>query len=162
MKVFNLHYRILQQPSSVITPMLSSLSAKNDMMLATDKWPRMRLDQGLVPGSKGGHGPIRYTVSDYREGESITFTFDMNGFDGFHQFKIEKLEEGVTKLSHVIDMKTSGWAALKWILAIRWLHDAFIEDAFDRVEGYFNLTLRCAEWTWWVKMLRWWMSRGKK
>ncbi len=86
----------------------------------------------------------------------------MSGFDGFHQFKIEKLEEGVTKLSHVIDMKTSGWAALKWILAIRWLHDAFIEDAFDRVEGYFNPTLRYAEWTWWVKMLRWWMSRGKK
>lgn len=138
MKVFNLHYRILQQPSSVITPMLSSLSTKNVMMLATDKWPRMRLDQGLVPGSKGGHGPIRYTVSDYREGESITFTFDMSGFDGFHQFKIEKLEEGVTKLSHVIDMKTSGWATLKWILAIRWLHDAFIEDTFDRLEGFFT------------------------
>ena len=141
MKVLNHHTRIIHQPRHSIGLLLSTLATQNDQMLAIDKWPRMRLDKGLVPGSRGGHGPIRYFVSEYHEGESITFTFDMKGFD---------------------DMKTSGWASIKWALAIRWLHDAFIEDAFDRVEGHFNPRIQHSEWTWWVKTLRWLMSPGKR
>jgi len=137
---------------------LATLATKNDQMLATDKWPRMRLDNGLVPGSRGGHGPIRYFVSEYHEGESITFTFEMKGFDGFHQFELIELDDERTILSHTIEMKTSGWATIKWVLAIRWLHDAFIEDAFDRVEGHFNSIVKPQKWGCWVKVLRWAMS----
>lgn len=162
MKILNLHTRILRQPSSAIARLMSTLATDNDLMLATDKWPRMRLDKGLVPGSRGGHGPIRYFVADYQEGESITFTFDMKGFEGYHKFEIVKIEEGLTKLSHVIDMETSGWATLKWVLAIRWLHDAFIEDAFDRVEGNFREDVKHKRWTWWVKLLRWIMKPQKR
>lgn len=34
-------------------------------------------------------------------------------------------------------MTTTGSASLKWAIAIRWLHDAYIEDAFDKVENQF-------------------------
>lgn len=159
MKVLNHHTRIIPQSRQQLSLLLSTLATQNDQMLATDKWPRMRLDKGLVAGSRGGHGPIRYFVADYQEGHSITFTFDMKGFDGYHQFEMIELDEKHTQLSHVIDMKTSGWATLRWVLAIRWLHDAFIEDAFDRVEGHFNLNVKPREWGWWVKVMRWAMSK---
>jgi len=162
LKVLNHHTRIIHQPRHSIGLLLSTLATQNDQMLAIDMWPRMRLDNGLVPGSRGGHGPIRYFVSEYHEGESITFTFDMKGFDGYHQFELIVLDDERTQLSHIIDMKTSGWATIKWVLAIRWLHDAFIEDAFDRVEGQFNPNIKHAEWSWWVKVVRWAMSKIKK
>ena len=51
-------------------------------------------------------------------------------------------------------MKTSGWATLKWVLAIRWLHDAFIEDAFDKVENNLSGSNKRTEWSKWVIFLR--------
>lgn len=154
MKVLNIHKRDIQQPISELARLFGTLATENDLMLATDKWPRMKLDKGLQIGSKGGHGPIRYTVSDYQEGRSIRFRFDMPGFNGFHQFTLTESGPGNTELSHIIDMRTTGAAVFTWALAIRWLHDAFIEDAFDKVENYFTRGHKRTEWSGWVKVLR--------
>lgn len=124
------------------------------MMLATDKWSPMKLDKGLQVGSKGGHGPIKYFVTDYQQDNSITFQFDLTGFNGFHNFGIIEIAPGKTQLKHTIDMTTSGPATLKWVLAIRSLHDAYIEDAFDKVENYFTIDKKESRWNMWVKILR--------
>jgi hypothetical protein len=154
MKILNIHHRLIQQPKFEIAKLFGTLSSDNDLMLATNKWPRMRLDKGLVVGSKGGHGPIRYFVKEYQEGEFIKFQFDMPGFDGFHQFEIKEVENNQTNLTHIIDLTTSGMATIKWVFAIRWLHDAFIEDAFDRVENHFLKEKKHTKWNLWVVILR--------
>lgn len=154
MKVINIHKRQISQPRSELGNLLKTLATDNDMMIATDKWPRIKLDNGLQIGSKGGHGPIKYFVTDYQPNSSITFQFDLKGFDGFHKFEITETEPNKTQLTHIIDMTTSGSATLKWVLAIRWLHDAYIEDAFDKVENHFTIDKKKSEWTLWVKMLR--------
>jgi hypothetical protein len=51
-------------------------------------------------------------------------------------------------------MNTTGSATLKWAIAIRWLHDAYIEDAFDKVENYSASEKKISEWSGWVKLLR--------
>ena len=51
-------------------------------------------------------------------------------------------------------MTTEGLSTLKWTLAIRWLHDAYIEDAFDKVENYFTEKKKSSKWSLWVKTLR--------
>src|SRR5687768_3095204 len=129
MKVINVHTREITQPKSEVAQLFKTLATENDLMLATDKWPPMKLDRGLQVGSKGGHGPIKYFVTDYKIDNSITFQFDLVGFNGFHKFEIFESEPNQTQLRHTIDMTTSGSATLKWALAIRWLHDAYIEDA---------------------------------
>ena len=154
MKVINIHKREIQQSKAEIAKLFRTLSTDNDLMLATDKWPPMKLDNGLSVGSKGGHGPIRYSVADYQPEKSITFQFDLTGFNGFHRFSINELEPNKTEISHIIDMKTTGLATLKWALAIRWLHDAYIEDAFDKVENHFTAEKKNSEWSLWVKLLR--------
>jgi hypothetical protein len=154
MKVINIHKREIQQPKTEIGKLLNTLATDNDMMLATDKWPSMKLDKGLQVGSKGGHGPIKYFVTNYQPENSITFQFNLAGFNGFHRFDIKELETNKTELSHVIDMTTTGSATLKWVLAIRWLHDAYIEDAFDKVENYFTKDKKSSEWNLWVRILR--------
>lgn len=154
MKVINIHKRVLQQPKTEIVKLFETLATANDMMLATDKWPPMKLDKGLQVGSKGGHGPIKYFVTEYQPEKSITFQFTLTGFNGFHRFDIKELEANKTELSHIINMTTTGSATLKWGLAIRWLHDAFIEDAFDKVENHFTTYKKNSEWNLWVRTLR--------
>ena len=154
MKVINIHKRTIQQPKSEIVKLFNTLASVDDRMLAVTKWSPMKLDKGLQVGSKGGHGPIKYFVTDYHPEKSITFQFDMTGFDGFHRFDIEKLEESKTLLTHTIDMTTTGMATFKWVFAIRWLHDAYIEDAFDNVENQFTENKKRTEWSYWVKTLR--------
>ena len=162
MKVINIHKRQISQPKTELAKLFKTLASDNDMMLAIDKWSPMKLDKGLQVGSKGGHGPIKYFITDYQPDNSITFQFDLKGFDGFHKFEIVETELNKTQLTHIIDLTTSGSATLKWALAIRFLHDAYIEDAFDKVENHFTIEKKKSEWTLWVKVLRKIMKPKKK
>ncbi len=156
LKVINIHQRILSQPKAELVELFQTLSSKKDRMLATDKWPPMRLDQGLAVGSKGGHGPIRYTVQAYQPDGYIEFRFSKPaGFHGTHKFEITALNHNSTELKHTIEMEISGMALISWPLAIRWLHDAFIEDAFDKVENQFTKVQKDSPWSLWVRLLRW-------
>lgn len=154
MEVTNIHKRVIACPAKKIGELLLTLASKNDGMLATDKWPAMKLDKGLQVGSRGGHGPIKYVVEAYTPEQQITFRFEMEGFDGTHKFEILEVDTNTTELSHIISMSTSGLATIKWIIAIRWLHDAFIEDAFDKVENKFTTITKTKKWNAWVKLLR--------
>lgn len=155
MKVINIHHRVIEQPKAAISQLFETLASENDQLLATDKWPAMFLDQGLKVGSKGGHGIIRYTVVQYIPGEFIRFQFTRpQGFHGVHEFRIAELTSSQTELRHKIMMTISGWALLTWPLAIRWLHDAYIEDAFDKVESHFSTAEKVSKWTFWVRFLR--------
>lgn len=162
MKVINIHKREIQQPKTELAKLFNTLATDNDMMLATDKWPPMKLDKGLQVGSKGGHGQIKYFVTEYQPEKYIQFQFDLKGFNGFHKFELTELEHNKTELKHIINMTTSGSAAFKWALAIRWLHDAYIEDAFDKVENHFTKDKKNSEWNLWVKTLRKVMAPKRK
>lgn len=162
MKIINIHKRVLSQPKHEVAKLFRTLGTENDLMLATDKWSPLKLDKGLQVGSKGGHGPMKYFVTDFQEDNSITFQFDLTGFNGFHKFHLTELETNRTELSHIIDMTTTGAASIKWALAIRWLHDAYIEDAFDKVENHFTENKKSSQWSWWVVTLRKIMKPKKK
>lgn len=162
MKVLNIHKREINQPKYEVAKLFKTLATENDLMLETNKWSPMKLDKGLQVGSKGGHGPMKYFVTDYKEDNLITFQFDLAGFNGFHKFELRELETNKTELSHIIDMATKGSATLKWALAIRWLHDAYTEDAFDKVDNYFSANKKSSKWSWWVRILRKVMKPKKK
>ena len=154
MDVINVHKRIIEKPIIDIARLLNTLATENDMMLATDRWPRMRLDKGLQVGSKGGHGLIKYFVTEYVHEKSITFQFDMKGLYGYHKYSLIELGSYKTELSHTLEITTTGSATLRWAIAIRWLHDAYIEDAFDKVEDYFKKDKRSINWNLYVRILR--------
>ncbi|MFH7014269.1 hypothetical protein ACHRV5_20645 [Flavobacterium sp. FlaQc-52] len=162
MKVLNIHKREINQPIEELAKLLSTLSTENDMLFANEKWFSMKLDKGLQVGSKGGHGPIRYFVTEYLPGQSVTFQFDMTGFDGFHRFDLKPITMDKTELSHTIDMRTTGKTSLRWAIVIRWLHDAVVEDSFDKVENHFTKNKVNTPWSLWVRILRKTMSRKQK
>jgi hypothetical protein len=94
----------------------------------------MVLRDGLVIGSKGGHGPIRYSVHRHEEGRVAQFRFTRpRGWNGTHGFMAHALPHGGTRLMHVLEMQATGMGILLWVLVFRPLHDALIEEALDRV-----------------------------
>ncbi|WP_298553511.1 hypothetical protein [uncultured Algibacter sp.] len=155
MQVVNIHKRTINQPKAKVVTLLGTLSIKYDKVWPKDKWPAMRFKNGLKVGEKGGHGIIRYTVETYDIGEQIVFRFlKPKGFNGIHKFEIKAIDAKSTEVKHSIIMKTEGLATLKWIFVIRWLHDALIENAFDRIENNFLETKTFTKWTFWVRIWR--------
>lgn len=163
MKVLNIHKRTLNQPKSKVTELLKTLSTENDRIWPIEKWPEMKFKDGIQVGAKGGHGPIRYSVEKYIPSEIIQFRFyKPNGFNGVHKFEINELTNEKTEIKHTIDMNTQGKGTLIWTFAIRSLHNALIEDGFDKLENNFSDNRKSTEWNIWVKFLRKQIAKKKK
>src|SRR5690349_16450146 len=70
-------------------PLLDRVASADDPIWPAPTWPPIRLDNGLRPGSRGGHGPIRYTVEEYDPGRLIRFRFDpVMRMRGHHELRV--------------------------------------------------------------------------
>ena len=163
MKVLNIHKRTINQPKDKVTELLKTLSTENDRIWPKEKWPEMKFKEGIQIGAKGGHGPIRYTTEKYNPNEIIQFRFlKPNGFNGIHKFEIKELDKEKTEIKHTIDMNTEGKGTLIWTFAICSLHNALIEDGFDKLENNFSDNRKSTEWNIWVKFLRKQISKKRR
>lgn len=157
----NVHERRLAASPQVVGELLDSLASKDDRLWPHRRWPPMRLDNGLAVGSRGGHGPVRYKVARYEPRRLVAFAFTPDfGIDGEHRCEVIEAPDGTTLLRHTLEGRPTGFMRLGWPLAIRWLHDALIEDAFDRAEAQ----VKNERWTpsslpSHVRLLRWMVTR---
>ena len=163
MKIINRHERILNARATDVGKLIDGLASEEDKLWPHDRWSRMIFDRPLGVGATGGHGVIGYVVETYEPGRSIWFTFTSpEGFIGGHGFNVEEIEQGKTRLRHVIEMSVTGRALVNWILMIRPLHDALIEDALDRAEAFTGGHPAPRKWSPWVRTIRWTMRRIRK
>ena len=155
MRIINIHKRTIYQPKEKLSPLFKSLSSQNDLVWPYENWPAMRFKDGLKIGSKGGHGRIRYTIIEFVDDEYIKFQFSMpKGFNGVHELRIIGVSDSMTEIIHEIRAEITFKAIFLWVFVIRWLHDALIEDAFDKVENYFTETKKTTRYNLWVRFLR--------
>ncbi len=155
MKIINIHQRDYELSVSVLSDVLNSLSTENDLLWPKEEWMPMVLDNGLNPNSKGGHGPIEYYVEEYEFGKMINFCFTKpREFIGNHRFEILKLNAEKTRLKHTIDMKVNFKGLVSWYVAIKWLHDALLEDCLDKVYNLHNESKMNSPHSLWVRTLR--------
>jgi len=155
MQVLNEHLRLIPASLESTGELMDTLASREDLLWPHERWPRMRFNGPLAIGAVGGHGPIRYTIEAYEPGRRIVFRFSApKGFDGTHSFQASA-REGGCELRHVIQMRVSGRALLTWLLVIRPLHDALLEDALDKAESILNEgDWVQRRWTLWVRVLR--------
>ena len=83
------------------------------------------------------------------------------GFNGIHKFEINELTSEITEIKHTIDMKTQGKGTFIWVLAIHSLHNALIEDAFDKIENKYSEITKLSKWNIWVRIVRFFFSEKK-
>jgi hypothetical protein len=168
--VTNIHKRRLAATTAEVGALLDTLASPGDRLWPKDDWPPMRLRPGLEVGAEGGHGPVRYAVSAYQPGRRVELRFDpdggvLRGFRGRHVFEVEASGDQAL-LRHTIDAECTFPAWIRWALAIRWLHDALLEDALDRAAAELGGELggeRPARRAWspWVRLLRRLAARGR-
>lgn len=156
MAVLNVHERVFPAKPEAVGALLDSLAGPEDQVWPGEQWPPLRLDRGLAVGSRGGHGPVRYTVAAYVPGQWVRFVFSApRGFHGFHEFTVHPTRDGQAALRHTLSMRARGAARLAWPMMFRWTHDALIEDGLDRVERSLTGTVaHPARWGAPVRLLR--------
>jgi len=162
--VLNVHERLLPVPAESVAPVLDSLGSENDRIWPTGKWPSMILDRGLEPGSRGGHSRISYRVAEHLPGRRVEFEFEpmphIGKFAGRHFFEVLS-RDGRAILRHTIDADIDFSSWLYWKIFIERVHDALIEDAFDKAERSAGVpNPRTSRWSLYVHFLRWLRSRN--
>jgi hypothetical protein len=158
MKIRNVHERSLNAPAEKVGEILDSLSSEDDRLWPGDRWPPQRFDKPLGVGARGGHGPVRYAVSAYVPGRIVEYRFDgaglMEGWDGRHLFEVIPRRSHVI-LRHTIDAAVDPKIWPVWFFLTRPMHNALIEDAFDRAESGLGIgPKRPARWGIWTTFLR--------
>ncbi len=154
MTIRNIHSRRLPDCQE-LGRLLDSLAGPEDRVWPARQWPRLRLDGPLAVGARGGHGPIRYQVVDYVPGSQVRFAMtDPTLWRGWHRLELLRLDNQI-EIRHELEVQPTWKGRLLWMVALRWLHDALIEDAFDQVEQELGLAPpRPARWSCWVRLLR--------
>jgi hypothetical protein len=163
--ILNVHERLLPVPVAQAGALLDSLSGPADRLWPLELWPPMRLNAGLAQGSTGGHSMIRYTVSEYVPGRRVEFEFQpmphLASFRGRHYFEVLAGQRGAL-LRHTIDVETTPRTWLYWKLFVEHVHDAVLEDAFDKAERELGLSHpRRSRWSLHVRFLRWLRARRR-
>ena len=132
MRIENVHERVLPTGGPVAAALIDGLAGDEDRLWPHDRWPAMRFEDGLCEGSEGGHGPIRYRVIEHQPGRLVRFRFTApEGLLGEHGYELEDGGETVV-LRHVLHGRAEGRMRWQWPLLFEPLHDALIEDSFDR------------------------------
>lgn len=158
LRVHNVHERVLAAPPSAVGRLLDTLASDDDRLWPHEHWPSLRLDPGLQPGAAGGHGRVRYEVVDYEPGRRVRFRCTRpTGLAGYHEFSVENVSgDTETRLAHRVRAQISGTTLFTWPVFFRPLHDALIEDAFDKAEMEVMGTVRAP--TSWSPVVRGWRA----
>lgn len=163
-KIENVHERGLRSPDGVagtaavtVGALIDGLAGPDDRLWPRERWPAMRLQQGLREGSEGGHGPIHYQLVEHRPGRLARFRFTgSSGLIGEHRYELESADEQSVILRHVLTARTEGRMRWQWPLVIGPFHDALMEDSLDHAQAIVTDTpYRSRRWPANVRTLRW-------
>ncbi|GAB2518772.1 SRPBCC family protein [Nocardia heshunensis] len=155
--IWNIHERELPVSAKEAGALLDTVAEPGNMLWPAEHWPAMKLDRPLQVGADGGHGAIRYTCTAYEPGRLAEFTFPAGGLlTGAHTLEIVDRGESGCVMRHLIVAEAHdprGW--LMWTVAVRWLHDAVVEDMLDRAAtAVGHPPAEPARWSPWVRLLR--------
>ncbi|MEV4277555.1 DUF2867 domain-containing protein [Actinoplanes xinjiangensis] len=131
----NTHQRLLPAPAADVGRLLDRIGRPGDPLWPSPTWQPMRLDRPLSVGATGGHGPVRYHVSDYRPGRLVEFTFDPRiGLTGTHTFEVIDHGDDACVLRHRLVATPSAHMRPLWPALIGPCHDTVLEHLLDNAE----------------------------
>ncbi|MFE3226102.1 SRPBCC family protein [Nocardia sp. NPDC059228] len=155
--IWNIHQRELPVSAQQAGALLDAVAEPGNPLWPGEHWPPLILDRPLQVGADGGHGSIRYVCTAYEPGRAVEFTFAPSmPFAGTHTFEIiDRGERGCVMRHLIVARARTPRGRLLWSLAIRWLHDAVLEELLDRAATEMgHPPAQPARWSPWVRILR--------
>jgi hypothetical protein len=153
MHIVNIHTRHLPASVAKVGELIATAASNEDRIWPHENWPRIYLDRPIQAGAVGGHGPIHYRVSFYEPQERVRFEFT-SGSVGWHELTLQATSAHSCLLTHTIQTQPSLKFRIAWLLVIRHMHDALIEDLFDKLEAQFHTLKQPTRWNAYVKLIR--------
>ena len=152
----NVHERVINAPIEPLGALLDGLGQKDDRLWPSQGWTPMVLDRPLALGADGGHGAIRYYVSEYEPGRRVRFTFrPRTGIIGAHELSLDALDDERTRIRHVLIGRTRGAMRLMFSAVVEPLHDTTGTTDFDNAEREVTgSVIRPTSWSPRVRVLR--------
>lgn len=137
-RLVNVHERIVPGTLAQSSELLETILDPD-----TSVWPFdlrvLKLDNGLVPGSAGGHGGIGYVVSEHDPGRRVRFVLSPDTpIAGWHEFVLGDVPGAGVRWRHELVIDPVDDQILR---DIEPSHDRLIEVLFDRVEARLNRPL---------------------
>ena len=161
MKVRNVHERVVTATLAQAREIVNTYGSVKDRMYPFERWPKMQLEGPDGPpavGRFGTRGAARFVITTFDTEPYIHYAWRFlqpAGFDGMHDGTVEDLGDGRLRFRSVIEMHTRGLkATLLWLFVMRPLHDAVVEDSFDKVEREMGRSLPDRPLSFWVRTLR--------
>lgn len=151
----NIHEREVDADADLIGGMLDGLGRPGDQLWPSPAWLPIKLDRQVAVGADGGHGPVRYRVTEHEPGRRVRLEFDPElGLRGYHEFTVEPLGAARCVIRHELVGISTGSMRLLWPVAVRWMHDAVLEDLLDNAERAGTGTVKSpARWLRRVRLL---------
>ncbi|NNG18910.1 SRPBCC family protein [Naumannella sp. ID2617S] len=152
----NIHQRTVPGDLARSRALLATLATPRDRVWPTDRWPRIWFgDCGVQPGADGGHGPIRYRVTEATE-DAVGFDFHPP-MRGWHGLRLTEESDGRVTWTHTMTLQHPDPVRARVVLP---LHDACLEDLLDQVEAELvGRPLRRGRFPVGVRLRRWLMDR---
>lgn len=133
--VENVHERELPAEASEVGQLLDRLGSRGDPLWPAPTWLPMRFDRPLGVGAEGGHGPVRYHVTQYQPGRLVEFTFGrQTGLLGAHTLEVQERGPHGCLLRHRLSARPVGAMRLLWPAIVQTCHDAVLEHLLDNAE----------------------------
>lgn len=139
--------------------LLQGFADDSPILWPINLWPRDKFDSPLQVGAIGGHGATKYVVVSYDPKKELVFKFiSPKGYIGMHGFTLETIsiqgKQGVI-ITHVTKLLLKRYHLTMWYLAIKWVHEALIEDCFNNAELYLTgKIIKKTQWKWRVYFWR--------
>jgi hypothetical protein len=156
MRIESIHTRELPVSPERLGQIVDTLAGPDDEIWPIERWPNdpIHFDRQLGVGARGGHGPVRYTVSGYEPGRRIAFEFEPgSGLAGGHRLEVEPAGRCGARLRHVLDVEPRGVYRLIRPVFLA-MHDAFVEDLLDKAElAATGRVARPARWPRWLSVV---------
>jgi len=164
--VLNIHERRLPATAAEVGALLDTLHTPGNLLWPDEKWPASTMDKGLTVGATGGHAVIRYRVAEYIPGRRVEYAFGsialLPVFRGRHYFEVIP-RAGETVLRHTIDVQTVPGTWFRWKVMVECLHDALLEDLFDKAERNLGVARpHRSRWSWYVRLMVWVRKRHRR
>lgn len=150
----NVHEREMAASAQDVGSLLADLGRPGDRIWPGAVWMPMVLDRPLAVGASGGHGPIRYRVTEFEPGWRVRCVFDPAcGLDGYHELSVETVSAARCRVRHVLRCRASGRMRPLVPLLVEPVHDALVEDLFDSLERAATGSVPSpAKWPWRVRL----------
>src|SRR5713226_3693983 len=161
MKILCVHEREMHGSIEQVGEIVKTHGSSIDRMYPHELWPKTQMEGSDGPPEVGriaNRGALRFIMTSFEIGIKVHYSWkfiEPAGFDGYHQTDVEDRGNGKLLFKTFVEMETRGLkATLLWLFVMRPLHNAIVEDCFDKIERQLGLSPKGHKWSLWVKTLR--------